>query len=92
MAREWFRRAAQQGHAGAQFKLALLLEQEGAGREEIIGLYEAAAGQGLTVAQYNLAVTILNTADSARQRVEALAWATLAGDVGLGAALSLGLR
>ncbi len=88
-ARMWFRRAAQQGHAEAQFKLALLLAQEGSGTAAAAALYEAAARQGLDAAQFNLGVVLLNGAETPGERVEALAWISIAAESGLDAAQNL---
>ena len=88
-AQTWFRRAAEQGYAEAQFKLALLLAQDGNGAADVAELYEAAARQGLEPAQFNLGVVLLNGAKTSGERVEALAWISIAAESGLDAAQSV---
>ena len=53
----WFRRAADQGHAQAQFNLGLMYDEgEGVAKDgqEAVVWYRRAADQGLAQAQYNL--------------------------------------
>ena len=88
-AQVWFRRAAEQGYAEAQFKLALLLARERGGTADVVALYEAAARQGLNPAQFNLGVVLLNGAETVGERVEALAWISMAAESGLDVAQSL---
>ena len=54
---EWFRMAAEQDHAGAQSKLADLLEDSTADLAEAIEWLRRAAEQGDQIAQFNLAVS-----------------------------------
>ena len=51
----WYRLAAEQGHAGAQISLGLILEGED--DAEAVRWYRLAADQGDAFAQYNLGHT-----------------------------------
>ena len=86
-------RAARQGHADAQFKLATLLAVRRRSDERdasILSWYRAAASQGYVPAQYNLSLHLLNTAQDGDTRIEAASWAIRAARAGLPQAKALG--
>lgn len=85
-----YRLAANQGHAVAQYNLALLhANGRGAPQSDLEAtrLFRLAAGQGLAEAQYNLAVRHANGRGVARNDLEAVRLYRLAADQGLAHAL-----
>ena len=94
-AARWFRLAADQGHAEAQFNLGVMYD-EGKGvpqdDAEAARWYQLAADQGLTEAQYNLGVTYDEGEGVPQDDAEAARWYRLAAEQGHGSAqFNLGL-
>ena len=74
---KWYRQAADQGLAKAQFNLALKYENGlGVAKDDAMAaqLYQTAAQQGYTLAQYNLAVSYANGKGVPQSEVEAVKW------------------
>ena len=89
----WYRRAADQGHAAAQYNLGgLYLYAEGRGvpqdEAEATRWFRLAADQGLAAAQYNLGGLYLYAEGRGvpQDEAEATRWFRLAADQGLAAA------
>lgn len=77
----WHRMAADQGHAHAQFSLALAYERgSGVAKSmvEAINFYRLAAKQGTSRAQHNLAVMYLYGEGTERNIVKAYMWMVIA--------------
>jgi TPR repeat protein len=89
-AAEWYRRAADKGHAGAQMNLAMMyFDGQGVARNvpQAIAWYEKAAGSGDAVAMLNLGSIYEDGADRvARDLMKAAAWYGKAAGHGLGTA------
>ena len=81
----WFRRAAEQGLADAQFNLALILLQgDGVPRDptEAMVWCRRAAEQGITDAQDQLGIMYLSGEGRPRNEIEALTWFEVAAQSG----------
>ncbi len=86
----WFRLAAVQGHANAQFMLGCMFcNGQGVTQDyaEAVRWFRLAAAQGLAVAQYSLGITFAKGQDGAGQGVEedgaeAVRWYSLAASQG----------
>jgi TPR repeat protein len=93
-AMKWYRLAADQGHAGAQYNLGMKYAKgEGVLQDyaEAVKWYRLAADQGLAGAQSNLGVVYSQGKDVVQDHVEAIKWFKLAADQGYaGGALNLG--
>ena len=78
---KWYRLAAAQGNAAAQFNLGLMYE-EGQGVEqdyaEAVKWYRLAAEQGNAAAQFNLGLMYYNGRGVPEDYIEAFAWFNLA--------------
>jgi hypothetical protein len=77
----WYRKAAEQGLAPAQYQLALRYANgDGVARdfEEAVKWYRRAAGQGVAFAQFNLGVRYANGQGIERDPVLAYLWFSLA--------------
>jgi Sel1 repeat-containing protein len=90
----WFRKAAEQGDAGAQFQLAVMY-CTGVGvvrnLEEAVKWYRRSAEQGDRYAQYNLAVMLLKGQGASQEPEQAVHWCCEAAEQGLAEAqLQLG--
>ena len=84
-AAKWFRLAAAQGHAGAQYNLgAMYQDGKGVAKEyvEAVKWYRLAAAQGATDAQFNLGVAYASGQGVAQDYVRALMWLDLSGASG----------
>jgi uncharacterized protein len=82
----WFRKAAEQGDAGAQFQLAAMYcTGQGVVRnlEEAVKWYRRAAEQGDRYAQYNLAVMLLKGQGAPQDEAAAFYWCSAAAEQGL---------
>ncbi|MCL2165270.1 MAG: DUF4914 family protein [Oscillospiraceae bacterium] len=80
----YLEKAAVQGHAGAQFCLALCFDAKGAAHDlpEAVYWYQRAAEQGHVGAQYNLAVSYSNGQGVAQDNEKASHWFQLAAEAG----------
>ena len=82
----WYRLAAEQGHAYAQYNLGLMYRQgEGVPQDdaEAVRWYRLAAEQGDAVAQFNLGCGVRKrTRVSPRTVAEAVRWCRLAAEQG----------
>lgn len=90
LAAEWYRRAADKGHAGAQFNLANMY-RDGLGVPRDAGLavtwYQKAADQGDAIAQFSLgSIYEAGAGVVARDDVTAASWHRRAADQGLATA------
>ena len=77
----WFRRAAEQGHAGAQFTLGVMLAAgEGIPEDDVeaVAWFRRAAEQGHAGAQLNLGVMYAAGSGVPQDNVEAHMWLNLA--------------
>ena len=81
-AAKWFRKAAEQGNAGAQYNLAVMYDK-GLGvpqdYSEAVRWYRKAAEQGDALAQYNLGVMYANGEGVPQDYAEAVRWYRKAG-------------
>ena len=85
----WYRVAADQGSAAAQFNLGVLYENgQGVTQNyiEAVGYYRLAAVQGLAQAQFNLGSMYSEGLGVARDYAEAVRWYRLAADQGFASA------
>jgi TPR repeat protein len=86
-AAEWYRRAAEKGHAGAQVNVAMMyFEGHGVSRDvaQAIRWYEKAAGQQDAIAMFSLAsIYASGAAAIARDTAKAATWYRRAADQGL---------
>ena len=93
-AANWFRKAAEQGHAEAQYRLAQMLAIGQGIRQddtEAANWYRKAAEQGVALAQYNLGTMYVFGRGVARDYAEAVKWFRKAADQGVrGSAIQLG--
>ena len=83
---EWYRKAAEQGIAVAQFNLAVCYgdgEGTAVNKPEAFHWYKAAAEQGIAVAQYNLAVCYDNGKGTEVNKTEAFRWCKAAAEQGI---------
>jgi len=79
---EWYRKAADQGDAGAQFSLGFMYANgHGVPKDEgeAVKWYRKAADQGLAEAQYNLGAMYANGHGVPKDDVVAYKWLLLAG-------------
>lgn len=81
LAFNWLLAAAEQQHAMAQFALSALLFEQGE-QEDGLGWLRAAAGEGVTEAQVQLAVLLDDPESGATNRTEALDWFRRAAESG----------
>jgi len=92
---KWYRKAADQGYAAAQFNLGLMYEYgRGVAKDEVeaVKWYRKAADQGYAAAQFNLGFMYKYGRGVAKDEVEAVKWYRKAADQGNAAAQSnLGL-
>ena len=82
---KWYRKAADQGHASAQFNLGLMYAKgEGVAKDEAeaVKWYRKAADQGHATAQFNLGVRYANGNGVAKDDAEAVKWYRNAADHG----------
>ena len=80
---KWYRKAADQGHAGAQYSLGVCYHNgEGVAQSyaEAVKWYRKAADQGFAPAQYNLGVCYHNGEGVAQSYIEAVKWYRKAAD------------
>ena len=85
-AARWFRKAAEQGHGEAQYRLAmLLLSGDGVRRDtaEATRLFRKAAEQGHAKAQFELAVRLFKGDDVPQDKAQAAEWHRKAAEQGL---------
>jgi TPR repeat protein len=78
---KWYRKAAEQGLAEAQYNLGVMYDEgEGVPKDdaEAVKWYRKAAEQGLAEAQYNLGVMYAKGRGVPRNDVAAYAWMNLA--------------
>lgn len=79
-AAKWYRFAAEQGYAAAQFNLALMIGAgRGVAKDDFVAAnwYRKAAEQGHVEAQFNLGVRFANGRGVAQDNVQAYKWWTL---------------
>ena len=77
----WFRKAAEQGNAGAQYGLGVMYANgDGVPQDdrEVVAWFRKAAEQGNANAQHNLGVMYANGDGVPQDYVEAYAWSNLA--------------
>ena len=82
----WWRRAAEQGHAGAQFNLGVLVlsSKEGVVNEaEALMWFHKAAEQGMTMAQHNFGVCLQQGTGCDKDERQAAIWLDRARKQGL---------
>ena len=82
---EWYRKAAEQGLAEAQYNLGVMyLNGTGVAKDEAkaVEWYRKAAEQGLAMAQYNLGVMYLNGMGVAGDPITGYAWLSIAAKAG----------
>jgi len=84
-ARAWYRKAAESGHAGAQFALARALDPSE--REQAVQWYRKAAAQGHAPAQRTLGDMQLDGVGIEQDRISALGWFAQAAQQGNAQAL-----
>ena len=93
---KWYRLAADQGDASAQFNLGVMYDNgQGVAQDykEAVKWYRLAADQGFASAQFNLGVRYANGQGVAQDYKEAVKWYRLAADQGDAAAQNnLGVR
>ena len=85
-AANWYRRAAEQGLAGAQYSLAALYVQGkgvSANENEAMKWYRLAAEQGDALAQYNLGMRYYEGRGVPPEPAQAYQWLSLAGAQGI---------
>ena len=76
---KWLHKAAEQGHANAQYNLGVMYEDgEGADDKEAVKWYRKAADQGHAFAQFNLGVMYHNGQGVPEDYVTAYAWINIA--------------
>jgi hypothetical protein len=89
-AAEWYRRAADKGHAGAAMNLAMMyFDGQGVRRDvpQAVAWYERAADRGDAIARFSLGTIYESGADRiARDNAKAASWYRKAADDGLGSA------
>jgi hypothetical protein len=88
----WYKKAAAQGDAGAQFFVGVMCAQgKGVPKDytQAVMWYKRAAGQGDGDAQFNLGVMYANGNGVPQNVINAYAWFSLAADQGVGNALEL---
>jgi len=74
---KWFRKAAEQGYAAAQYNLGVCYKKgEGVSQDkaEAVNWYRKAAEQGVAKAQYNLGVCYDNGEGVSQDKAEAVKW------------------
>ena len=83
-ARTWFRKAADRGHANAQFNLAVIYSNGRRAQDYAHALlwYRKAAHQGHAKAQFNLGLMYANGQGVQQDQAQALAWYTEAAELG----------
>ena len=84
---KWYRKAAEQGFAFAQFNLGLMYGNgQGVPKNQVEAIiwYRKAAGQGYADAQNLLGVIYEDGRGVPKDRVEAVKWYTLAAELGKG--------
>jgi len=81
IALSWYEKSALQNHSGAQYRLAVMLDNGWGSvtdKPRAFKLYEAAANRGHELAQYDLAIMYFNGVGTNKDRVQAYKWLKIA--------------